>query len=152
MEALADMNGVLLKRAVYRPPNHVRRYFASSSDQAGGWDGKRRVEAKVEGQPGELYPRFGLDPLRGSSVTNLSRPAEQLVAFYNQRGKAEQYIKKGKNAIRWTRLSYRSLRNNAVRLQVHALAYYLGNLIRTLALPKEVEHWSLENGRAIIPH
>ena len=32
-------------------------------------------------------------------------------------------------------------RNNAVRLQLHALAYNLGNFMRTLALPKEVEHW-----------
>ena len=33
--------------------------------------------------------------------------------------------------------------NNAVRLQLHALAYNLANFMRTLALPKEVEHWSL---------
>ena len=99
--------------------------------------------AKVEWHPGELYPLVGLDPLRGLSVTNLSRRTERVVAFYDQRGKAEQYIKEGKNAIRWTRLSCRSLRNNAVRLQLHALAYNLGNFMRTLALPKEVEHWSL---------
>ena len=43
--------------------------------------------AKVEWHPGELVPRFGF------IVTNLSRPAERVVAFYNQRGKAEQYIK-----------------------------------------------------------
>ena len=66
-----------------------------------------------------------------------------MVAFYNQRGKAEQYIKEGKNAIRWTRLSCRKFRNNAVRLQLHALAYNLANFMRTLALPKEVKHWSL---------
>ena len=63
-------------------------------------------------------------------VTNLSRPAERVVAFYNQRGTAEQWIKEGKNAIKWTRLSCRSLRNNAVRLQLHALAYNLGNFMR----------------------
>ena len=34
-------------------------------------------------------------------------------------------------------------RNNAVRLQIHAPAYNLANFMRTLALPKEVEHWSL---------
>ncbi|MDP6874411.1 MAG: transposase, partial [Alphaproteobacteria bacterium] len=43
----------------------------------------------------------------------------------------------------WTRLSCRKFRNNEVRLQLHALAYNLGNFMRTLALPKEVEHWSL---------
>ena len=93
--------------------------------------------AKVEWHPGELHPRVGF------IVTNLSRPAERVVAFYNQRGKAEQYIKEGKNAIKWTRLSCRKFRNNEVRLQLHALAYNLANFIRTLALPKEMEHWSL---------
>ncbi len=34
-------------------------------------------------------------------------------------------------------------RNNAVRLQLHALAYNLGTFLRTLALPQGVEHWSL---------
>ena len=34
-------------------------------------------------------------------------------------------------------------RDNAVRLQLHTLAYNLANFMRTLALPKEVEHWSL---------
>ncbi len=93
--------------------------------------------AKVEWHPGELVPRVGY------IVTNLSRPAERVVAFYNHRGTAEQYIKEGKYAIKWTRLSCRKFRNNEVRLQLHALAYNLGNFMRTLALPKEVEHWSL---------
>ena len=72
--------------------------------------------AKVEWHPGELYPRVGF------IVTNLSRPAERVVAFYNHRGTAEQYIKEGKYAIKWTRLSCRKFRNNEVRLQLHALA------------------------------
>ena len=45
------------------------------------------------------YPRVGF------IVTNLSRPAERVVAFYNQRGTTEQWIKEGKNAIKWTQLS-----------------------------------------------
>ena len=68
--------------------------------------------------------------------------------FYNQRGKAEQYIKEGKNAIKWTRLSCRGFRDNAVRLQLHAPAYNLANLMRTLTLPKQVEHSSLTTLRA----
>ncbi len=134
---LQESIGHLLTRPVGRPPNHVRRYYASFSYQAGSWNKKRRVVAKVEWHPRELVPRVGF------IVTNLSRPAEQVVAFYNQRGKAEQYIKEGKNAIKWTRLSCRKFRDNAVRLQLHALAYNLANFMRTLALPKEVEHWSL---------
>ncbi len=86
---------------------------------------------------GELVPRVGF------IVTNLSRPAERVVAFNNHRGTAEQFIKVGKIAIKWTRLSCRKFRNNEVRLQLHALAYNLSNFMRTLALPKEVEHRSL---------
>ena len=33
--------------------------------------------------------------------------------------------------------------DNAVRLQLYALAYNLGNFLRTLALPEDGEHWSL---------
>jgi hypothetical protein len=93
--------------------------------------------AKVEWHPGELYPRVGF------IVTNLSRPAERVTKFYNGRGTAEQHIKEGKHAINWTRLSCHGFRNNEVRLQLHALAYNLGNFLRTLALPQAVEHWSL---------
>ncbi len=82
-------------------------------------------------------------PRVGFIVTNLSRPAERVVAFYNYRGTAEQYIKEGKNAFQWTRLSCRKFRNNEVRLQLLALAYNLGNFMRSLALPREVEHWLL---------
>ncbi len=127
----------LLTRPVGRPPNHVRRYYASFSYRANSWDKARRVVAKVEWHPGELFLRVGF------VVTDLSRPAERVMAYYNQRGTAEQYIKEGKNAINWTRLSCHSFRNNEVRLQLHALAYNLGNFLRTLALPEAVEHWSL---------
>ena len=131
----------LLKRPVGRPPKAVRRYHASFNYQAGTWDKPRRVVAKVEWHPGELYPRVGF------IVTNLGRPAERVVAFYNQRGTAEQWIKEGKNAIRWTLLSCRRFDHNAVRLQLHALAYNLGNFMRTLALPDAVEQWSLTSLR-----
>jgi Transposase DDE domain group 1 len=80
-------------------------------------------------------------------VTNLVRPAERAVAFYNQRGTAEQWIKEGKGAIKWTRLSCRSFAANAVRLQLHSLAYNLGNFMRTLAMPKTAEPWSLTSLR-----
>jgi hypothetical protein len=64
-----------------------------------------------------------------------------------QRGTAEQWIKEGKGAIKWTRLSCRTFAANAVRLQLHALAYNLGNLMRTLAMPKAAEPWSLTSLR-----
>jgi Transposase DDE domain group 1 len=110
---LQDKIGYLLKRPVGRPPHEVRRYYARFSYQAQSWRKARRVVAKVEWHPGELYPRVGF------IVTNLARPAERVVAFYNQRSTAEQWIKEGKRAIKWTRLSCRSFAANAVRLQLH---------------------------------
>jgi len=70
-----------------------------------------------------------------------------VVAFYNQRGTAEQWIKEGNHAINWTRLSCHSFRANAVRLQLYTLAYNMGNFLRTLALPEAVAHWSLTSLR-----
>jgi len=113
--------GYLLKRPVGHPPSEVRRYHANFSYQAQIWKIPRRVVAKVEWHPGELYPRVGF------IVTNLSRPAERVVAFYNQCGTAEQWIKEGRNALKWTRLSCCSFAANAVRLQLHALACNLAN-------------------------
>jgi hypothetical protein len=138
---LQDRIGCLLKRPVGRPPFEVRRYYASFSYRAQSWKKPRRIVAKVEWHPGELYPRVGF------IVTNLLRPADRIVAFYNQRGTCEQWIKEGKGAIKWTRLSCRSFAANAVRLQLHALAYNLGNFRRTLAMPKSAEPWSLTSLR-----
>ena len=72
---------------------------------------------------------------------------ERVVAFYNKRGTCEQWIKEGKNAIKWTRLSCCSFAANAVRLQLHALAYNLANFMRTLALPEAIKQWSLTSLR-----
>jgi Transposase DDE domain group 1 len=102
--------GYLLKRPVGRPPPDVRRYYASFTYQAQSWRKPRRVVAKVEWHPGELYPRVGF------IVTNLARSAGRVVSFYNRRGTCEQYIKEGKGATKWTRLSCRSFAANAVRL------------------------------------
>src|SRR5205807_6718072 len=138
---LQNRIGHLLKRPIGRPPHEVRRFYASFRYQAQSWKKPRRVAAKVEWHAGELYARVGF------IVTNLARPAERVVAFYNQRGTAEQWIKEGKGTIKWTRLSCRSFAANAVRLQLHALAYNLGNFMRTLAMPKVAEPWSLTSLR-----
>ncbi len=137
---LQDRIGYLLKRPVGRPPHEVRRYYASFSYQAQSWK-PRHVVAKVEWHPGQLCPTVGF------IVSNLSRSSEGIVAFYNKRGTCEQHIKEGKNAIKWTRLSCSTFAANAVRLQLHALAYNLGNFMRTLALPKTAEPWSLTSLR-----
>src|SRR6202023_1683251 len=65
---LQERIGHLLMRPIGRPPNEVRRSNANFTYQAGSWTKPRRVVAKVEWHPGELYPRIGF------VVTNLALP------------------------------------------------------------------------------
>ena len=131
----------LMKRRPGRPPNHVVRQYTSFHYRARSWSKPRRIVAKVEFQPGELFPQVGF------IVTNRSLPNARVLAFYNQRGTAEQHIKEGKYALKWTRLSCMRFAANAVRLQLHALAYNLANFLRTLATPEGIETWSLTSLR-----
>jgi hypothetical protein len=48
---------------------------------------------RVEWHWGKVYPRVDF------IATNLSRPAERVLAFYNRRRAAENWIKEGKNGI-----------------------------------------------------
>jgi len=127
----------LLTRPAGRPPNRPVVWYHDFLYQAGTWDRSRRVVAKIEWHKGELFPRVGF------IVTNLRRKPRQTVKFYNGRGTAEQWIKEGKNAVKWTRLSCHDFVDNQVRLQLFALAYNLGNFLRRLALPRSVKYWSL---------
>ena len=127
----------LLTRPVGRPSNEPVVLYTDFLYQADSWDKPRRVVAKIEHHKGELFPRIGF------IVTNLRRPSWQVVKFYNGRGTAEQWIKEGKNAVKWTRLSCHDFVDNQVRLQLFVLAYNLGNFLRRLALPHGVKHWSL---------
>ena len=127
----------LLTRPVGRPSHKPKVCYHSFQYQAKSWHQSRRVVAKIERHRGELFPRMGF------IVTNLTWRSKNVVKFYNGRGTAEQWIKEGKNAIKWTKLSYRTFKDNQTRLQLFALAYNLGNFLRRLALPKPVRHWSL---------
>jgi hypothetical protein len=48
------------------------------------------------------------------------------------------------------RLSCRKFRDNAFQLELHALDYNLATFMRALALPRELEHWSLTTLREML--
>ena len=129
----------LLKRPVGRPPKKPVVRYHDFVYQAQSWDIPRRVVAKVEWHQGELFPRVGF------VVTNLNLPPAGVTYFYNGRGTAEQWIKEGKYALNWTRLSCHRFVANQVRLWLFVLAYNLGNFMRRLTLPESVKHWSLRS-------
>ncbi len=76
-------------------------------------------------------------------VSHLCCRSKRVVRFYNGRGTAEQWIKEGKNAVKWAKLSCRAFKGNQARLQLFALACNLANFLRRLAVPKSVSHWTL---------
>ena len=140
-QILHDKIEHLLTRPVGRPPKKPIVVYHSFRYRAASWSIDRRVVAKIEWHAGELFPRVGF------IVTNLRWKSSNVVKFYNKRGTAEQWIKEGKYALNWTRLSCHDFVDNQVRLQLFALAYNLGNFLRRLALPKRVKEWSLRTLR-----
>jgi hypothetical protein len=127
----------LLVRPRGRPSYAPLVRYRSFHYQAASWDRPRRVIAKVEHHLGEHFPRVGF------IVTTLTGTNRAVVHFYNQRGTAEQWIKEGKEATHWTRLSCHRFRANEVRLLLGVIAYNLGNLLRRLVLPLAIQNWSL---------
>ena len=93
--------------------------------------------AKVEWHRGELFPRVGF------IVTNRSARAQGVVHFYNGRGTAEQWIKEGKYALNWTRLSGQRFVPNQVRLGSVCFGLQPGQFSATSGLPRRIKHWSL---------
>ena len=138
-EVLQEHIKHLLKRPVGRPPKKPIVWYHDFVYRAKTWVQSRRVIAKVEWHQGELFPRVGF------VVTNLNLPPEGVTHFYNGRGTAEQWIKEGKYALNWTRLSCHRFVANQVRLWLFVLAYNLGNFMRRLTLPESVNHWSLRS-------
>ena len=138
-DVLYDEIDHLMTRPVGRPPKKPRIFYHDFSYRAKSWNKSRRVVAKVEWHAGELFPRIGF------IVTNLQRKPENVVRFYNKRGVAEGWIKEGKYALTWTRLSCTRFSSNQVRLGLFVLAYNLGNFLRRFALPSKISHWSLRS-------
>nr|MBP8304150.1 IS1380 family transposase [Phycisphaerae bacterium] len=65
----------LLTRPVGRPPKQPQRVYHSSVYRAESWDRARRVVAKIEWHPGELFPQVGF------IVTNLTGSPKSVVRF-----------------------------------------------------------------------
>ena len=48
----------------------------------------------------------------GFIVTNLTKHSKNVVKFYNGGSTAEQSIKEGQNAVKWTKLSCHAFKDN----------------------------------------
>ena len=65
-------------------------------------------------------------------MTNLTKHSKNVMKFYNGRGTAEQWIQEGKNAVTWTKLSYRTFKDNQTWFELFAAIL---DRIERLALP-----------------
>jgi len=102
--------------------------------QAESWNRPRRIVAKIEHHPAEIFPRVGF------IITDLKWRDKKVVKFYSKRGTYEQWIKEGKYALNRTKLSCQKFTENEARLKLFMMAYNLGNFLRTLALPEGIKH------------
>ena len=95
-------------------PVHIRTSFRH---RAKSWPHHRRILVKIDVTAAGLNVRF--------MVTNRRGRAADLVAWYDDRGTSENWIKELKLDIHADRLSCHRFRANAFRLQLHSLALLL---------------------------
>src|SRR5262249_15750353 len=93
-QVLQSTIGYLLTRPVGRPPHHVGRFHAKF--QLSG----RNLDQAAEGYPLRSSGIRANCNRVGFIVTNMSRPAERVVAFYNKRGTCEQWRAKARSSGR----------------------------------------------------
>lgn len=95
-------------------PVHIRTSFWH---RAKSWPRQRRILVKIDVTAQGLNVRF--------MVTNRRGRAADLVAWYDDRGASENWIKELKLDIHADRLSCHRFRANAFRLQLHSIALLL---------------------------
>jgi hypothetical protein len=95
-------------------PVHIRTSFRH---RAKTWPHPRRILVKIDVTAAGLNVRF--------MVTNRRGRAADLIAWYDDRGTSENWIKELKLDIHADRLSCHRFRANACRLQLHSLALLL---------------------------
>jgi len=141
-----------LKRPVGRPPDAGREWVVEEHYQARSWDHERRVIGVIQDRPDELFlHHFWV-------VTSLDRvtyPAEQVLALYRRRGKAEAHMGELKQVLA-PRLSATSrgtasddavfARNEAL-LRLHLLAYQAMHTLRVPLEQATATGWSLKRLR-----
>ena len=100
--------------------------------QAASWRAPRRVIFKIEKPANQMTHLFTF------IVTNMKLEIYQVIAYYCNRGRMENFIGEGKEGFDFASVSSRSKTVNANRLQLHGLVYNIFNWFRRLALPKKM--------------
>ena len=134
-------NPALMKDVIYEDADLTKATMHNMVDyaatygefyyQAKSWRSPRRVVFKIEKPYGQMIHKYMF------IVTNFEDLAPyQVIQYYCNRGRMENFIGEGKNGFDFAAVSSQSRSVNANRLQVHALAYSIFNWFRRLALPE----------------
>ena len=109
--------------------------------QAASWEYPRRVVVKVE----KPYNQFNYQ--HAFIVTNMDLSPKEILMFYCNRGKMENFIKESKNGFNFNSTSSHNKIVNSNRLQLHVLAYNLFNWFRRLVLPASMRKQQVDTIR-----
>ena len=100
--------------------------------KAGSWRGERRVVFKIEKPTNQFTFMYTF------IVTNMKMEPYQVISYYCNRGRMENFIGECKEGFDFASVSSKSKVVNANRLQLHMLVYNIFNLFRRIVLPKQM--------------
>ena len=109
--------------------------------QAASWREPRRVVFKIEKPYGQMTHMYTF------IATNMELEAWQVIDYYCNRGRMENFIGEGKEGFDFASVSSKSKVVNANRLQLHVLVYNIFNWFRHLALPKHMASHMIDTVR-----
>lgn len=108
---------------------------------ADSWHQPRRVVVKIEKPYGQMIHHCTF------IVTNMELQDEDIVRFYCNRGRMENFIKECKLGFHMDSMSSHSMTVNANRLQISMLAYNLFQWFRRLVLPVTLRKLQIDTVR-----
>lgn len=111
------------------------RYAATS------WGQTRRVIVKIE------KPINQLVYMHTFIVTNMELKPSEIIRFYCNRGKMENFIKESKSGFDMDTMSSRSMLINSNRMQISVLVYNIFNWFRRLVLPQSMRKFQIDTVR-----
>ena len=109
--------------------------------KASSWKYARRVVCKVEKPTDQMTYMYTF------IVTNMDLSPEDVIRFYCNRGRMENYIKESRNGFDFSCMSSHAMLVNAGRLMICMLAYNLFNWFKRLVLPKHFQKMQIETFR-----
>jgi len=111
------------------------RYAAAS------WGQTRRVIVKIE------KPANQLVYMHTFIVTNMDLKPTEIIRFYCNRGKMENFIKESKSGFDMDTMSSSSMLINSNRMQISVLVYNIFNWFRRLVLPPSMRKFQIDTVR-----